>query len=55
MKFDFLANHEKFVPVIAKWYFEEWGHRTPGNSIDKTCERVRQKLNTKCVFNVYLL
>lgn len=30
---------------MAGWYFEEWGHKIPDNSIQKTIERISGKLN----------
>ncbi len=45
MKIQFLADRPELVPIIARWYFNEWGHREPGNSFERTCERLKGKLN----------
>src|ERR1041384_6254418 len=45
MEFEFLADHPDAVPLVARWYFDQWGHRMAGNSYEKTCERIRGKLN----------
>lgn len=40
-----LADRPEDVPCIARWFFEQWGHQVPGNSIERTMDRVRGKLN----------
>lgn len=42
---EYLADHPEFVPHIATWYFNEWGHNEPDNSVRRTCERLNSKLN----------
>jgi len=42
---EYLADHPKFVPQIASWYFHEWGHKEPGNTEKNTRERLYTKLN----------
>jgi GNAT superfamily N-acetyltransferase len=45
LKFKFLADRKDAIPVVAKWYFEEWGYHVPGNSIDQTIVRITGKLD----------
>lgn len=45
VSFSFLADRPDAIPMIAKWYFEEWGHVQPGNSFEATCEKIKEKLN----------
>ena len=45
MDFCLLADRTDALPLIARWYFGEWGHEQEGNSLQKTCERIRGKLN----------
>lgn len=45
MNFEFLADRQDAIPIVARWYFEEWGHKVPGNSIEQTIERISGKLN----------
>ncbi len=26
MEFKFLSDSPEFIPLIAQWYFDEWGH-----------------------------
>ncbi len=45
MKIEFLADHPQFIPVLAKWYFDEWGHAFAHNSVQKTIDSISGKLN----------
>jgi GNAT superfamily N-acetyltransferase len=45
MNFEFLADRRDAIPIVAKWYFEEWGYHVPGNSIEQTINRINGKLN----------
>lgn len=46
MKFEFLANHQQAIPIIAAWYFNEWGHLKENNSLEKTTKELQSYLNT---------
>jgi len=45
LSIEYLADRPKFVPQIATWYFNEWGHKEPGNTGKNTRERLYKKLN----------
>lgn len=45
MKLDYLANHEQAIPIIADWYYREWGHLKDGNTIDKVTVKLKNYLN----------
>lgn len=45
MELKYLADIESAISTIAQWYYDEWGHNDPNNSLEKTCERIRGKLN----------
>lgn len=34
MNIEFLADRIEAIPVVAKWYFEEWGHLVPECSLE---------------------
>lgn len=34
MKVSFLQDQKSFIPTIAQWYFDEWGHLSPNRSLD---------------------
>ncbi len=42
---DGLASHPAALPIVANWYFEQWGHKVANNSLEKTRERLREGLN----------
>lgn len=43
--FVFLADRVDAVPVISRWYFEEWGHLVEGDSIERTRDRIEGYMN----------
>ena len=45
IEFAFLADHLEAIPLIAKWYFDEWGHLAQGETIQDTRNRVEDYLN----------
>lgn len=45
MELKFLADLPEAVPVISKWYFEEWGHVITDNTLEKISERVQGMAN----------
>lgn len=45
MQLKLLADIPEAVPVLARWYFDEWGSHVEGNSLEATCERLHGKLN----------
>lgn len=45
MHFKYLADHEEAIPIIAKWYFSEWGHRTGAHSAKELSHNLQKYLN----------
>ena len=45
LEFTFLVDRPDAIPVISQWYFEEWGHLTPGDSLARTQLRVKDYMN----------
>ena len=45
IEFAFLADHADATPIIAKWYFDEWGHLMQGDSIQRTRDRIEDCMN----------
>ena len=45
VEFAFLADRVDAIPVIADWYFDEWGHLLQDDSPKRTRERVESYLN----------
>ncbi len=44
-----LADRSDAVPLVARWYFDQWGYKETGNSFEATCERLLGKLNRDCL------
>lgn len=42
----FLADYPHFVPTVAQWTFNEWGHQNPENSLERSVARLQSRLNT---------
>lgn len=43
---DYLADHQDTIPIIARWLFDEWGHRSP-ESPDGSVEGVVGNLRNR--------
>jgi GNAT superfamily N-acetyltransferase len=43
--FEFLTDCPSALPTIAKWYFEQWGHTVPGDSLEGAITRMQGYLN----------
>ena len=50
MKIATLADHPEAVPVIAQWYFNQWGHEIPGLTLDTLISKVREKARNRIDF-----
>jgi len=46
MKLDLLGYNKKAIPIIAQWYFDEWGYLAQENSIEKALQNLQTYLNT---------
>jgi GNAT superfamily N-acetyltransferase len=40
MRLQPLATRTEAIPLVARWLYEEWGHRREGNSYEGTCQRL---------------
>jgi GNAT superfamily N-acetyltransferase len=45
LNFEFIADRLDAIPIVSRWYFEEWGQNVPGNSIEQTIDRINGKLD----------
>lgn len=43
----YLKDYPEYVPLVAKWMFETWGHYNPHASYEKTVLKLREHLNTE--------
>jgi GNAT superfamily N-acetyltransferase len=46
MEIRLLAERPEFVPTVAGWLFEQFGHLNPGASRERAEIRIRERLNT---------
>lgn len=44
-----LIDRQDMVPVVAKWYYDEWGKSQPDNSYEITLAKVEAQMNRECV------
>ena len=42
---DYLADHPDGIPVLAKWLFDEWGHRSPDGFVEGMADNLRERLH----------
>ncbi len=45
LRIEYLAEHPDLVPVLASWFYDEWGRRNPENSMVKVEQRLRGRMN----------
>lgn len=45
MEFVYLADHPEAIPIVAKWYYEQWGHQHEVPSLEKSEEILTDYLN----------
>lgn len=42
MQIAYLADHPQYIPTVAHWQYEEWGHLNQGDSVQERIERLSQ-------------
>lgn len=45
MRITYLADYPESIPLVAKWFYEEWGQFNPNSSLALSESRVRERLN----------
>ena len=45
LEFVFLTDRVDAIPVVSKWYFDEWGHLSKNDSIERMQARMRNYMN----------
>jgi len=43
--FEFLGDHPQHIPLIAQWYYDEWGHAMKDRPVEKIQELIRGMLH----------
>jgi GNAT superfamily N-acetyltransferase len=45
MHFELIADRPDAIPIVGRWYFEQWGHLAPDSSFERICIALRGSLN----------
>jgi len=45
LDFALLADRPETIPIIARWYFDQWGERSPGATVATICTNLEKYLN----------
>jgi len=45
MNFRYLLDHQAALPAIADWYFDQWGHLSDGETLERSVERLHDYLH----------
>lgn len=45
MQYQLLSDRPDAIPVVARWLYEEWGRTIEGNTVEKACERLSQRVS----------
>lgn len=45
MNFEYLSDNKELIPVLANWYFEEWGNKEKGRTLDTETQKLQKFLN----------
>jgi predicted N-acetyltransferase YhbS len=38
-----IKSHSELIPEVAAWLFHEWGHLTPGASVERNIQRLQDR------------
>jgi predicted N-acetyltransferase YhbS len=45
MQIAYLKDHPDAIPTVAQWLFHQWGHLTPGSSVESAIGRLQRNLH----------
>lgn len=49
MEIKYLKDYKEWIPTIAKWFYDEWGHLYPELDIDKIILRLHKRTNVDII------
>ena len=49
MDFALLADRPEAIPMLARWYFDQWGERSPDSTVATTCAYLETYLNRTAI------
>jgi predicted N-acetyltransferase YhbS len=45
LEVEYLADCPEWIGLLASWFYEEWGHRHAGNTVENVEERLKRLMN----------
>ena len=45
MQFEYLVDRRDAIPIIGRWYHQEWGLRLRGETEERSIEQLNEYLN----------
>ena len=45
LEYSFLADRIDAIPLVTRWYVDQWGYREPGNRLENEIERLKEYAN----------
>jgi|CZKI01.1.fsa_nt_gi predicted N-acetyltransferase YhbS len=54
MDIGYLADHEVFLPSLARWHHQEWAYRRPGDTIEARTGRLRAACGRQQIPTVFV-
>lgn len=49
LEFEYLADRLDAISIVSKWYFDEWGHLSEGDSLERTRDRMQDYLKPDAI------
>jgi GNAT superfamily N-acetyltransferase len=49
LDFALLADRPEAIPMLARWYFDQWGARSPDSTVATTCAYLETYLNRTAI------
>ena len=49
LKFEYLADRPESVPLVAGWYFAEWGHLNPAATLERVHDKLVASMNREAI------
>lgn len=49
LQFENLADRPAAVPLVAEWYFREWGYLNPASTLEKVADRLGSSMNRDAI------
>ena len=54
MKFEYLVDHQKYVPIVAEWFHLEWSHLNPNRSKEDVINKIHSHFNKQILPIIFI-